>query len=121
MANVSNYYIESRDKLISDKDSYIIGNKYRFTVLSPRLIRLEYSPSGTFVDNPSALVINRKFPKVNYGITESESMIEINTGIFTLTYVKDKDFKSGSFGSNIKAVLNNTKVEWQVNNHLIKI
>ena len=28
MANVSNYYIESRTKLISNKESCIIGNKY---------------------------------------------------------------------------------------------
>ena len=33
MANVSNYYIDSKNKLISDKESYIIGNKYRFTIL----------------------------------------------------------------------------------------
>ena len=45
MANVSNYYIDSKNKLISDKESYIIGNKYRFTILTPRMIRLEYSLS----------------------------------------------------------------------------
>ena len=39
MANVSNYYIESRTKLISNKESCIIGNKYRITILTPRLAR----------------------------------------------------------------------------------
>lgn len=116
MANVSNYYIESRDKLISDKESYIIGNKYRFTVLSPRLIRLEYSADGIFEDRPTALVINRFFPKVNYSITESETLIQIATEVFTLTYVKDKELKSSTLSSNIKAVINNTKIEWQLNN-----
>lgn len=116
MANVSNYYIESRDKLISDKESYIIGNKYRFTVLSPRLIRLEYSADGIFEDRPTALVINRSFPKVNYSITESETLIQIATEVFTLTYVKDKELKSSTLSSNIKAVINNTKIEWQLNN-----
>lgn len=116
MANVSNYYIESRDKLISDKESYIIGNKYRFTVLSPRLIRLEYSADGIFEDRPTALVINRIFPKVNYSITESETLIQIATEVFTLTYVKDKELKSSTLSSNIKAVINNTKIEWQLNN-----
>ncbi len=116
MANVSNYYIESRDKLISDKESYIMGNKYRFTVLSPRLIRLEYSADGIFEDRPTALVINRSFPKVNYSITESETLIQIATEVFTLTYVKDKELKSNTLSSNIKAVINNTKIEWQLNN-----
>ena len=114
--NISNYYINSRDNLISEKDTYIIGNKYRFTVLSPRLIRLEYAMDGIFEDRPTALVINRKFPKVEYSITESESLIQINTGIFTLTYAKDKEFKAGVFGINIKASINGTDKEWQVNN-----
>ena len=61
MANVSNYYIESRTKLISNKESCIIGNKYRITILTPRLARLEYTPSGKFIDDPTALVINRTF------------------------------------------------------------
>ena len=64
MTNVSNYYIDSKNKLISDKESYIIGNKYRFTILTPRMIRLEYSINGVFEDRPTSLVINRSFPKV---------------------------------------------------------
>ena len=39
MSNVSNYYIRKKEDLLSDKSSYIVGNKYRFTILSPRLIR----------------------------------------------------------------------------------
>lgn len=120
MANVSNYYIESRTKLISNKESCIIGNKYRITILTPRLARLEYTPSGKFIDDPTALVINRTFPKTPYGITESETLIQIDTGIFTITYVKDKDFKAGNLGSNLKAVINNTTIEWQMNSPQVK-
>jgi len=120
MANISNYYINNRNNLISDKDSYIIGQKYRFTVLSPRLIRLEYNESGVFEDRPTSLVINRAFPKVVYSITESDTLIQIATEVFTLTYVKDKELKSGTFGSNIKAVINGTKIEWQMNNPEVK-
>ncbi len=88
MTNVSNYYIDSKNKLISDKESYIIGNKYRFTILTPRMIRLEYSINGVFEDRSTSLVINRSFPKVPYSITESNTLIQIDTGIFTLSYVK---------------------------------
>ena len=84
MANVSNYYINSKNKLISDKESYIIGNKYRFTILTPRMIRLEYSINGVFEDKPTSLVINRAFPKVPYSITESNTLIQIDTGIVIL-------------------------------------
>lgn len=120
MANVSNYYIQRKDNLISNKDSYIIGKKYRFTVLSSRLIRLEYSESGIFEDRPTSLVINRKFPKVEYAITESDTLIQIATNIFTVTYVKDSPFKSGVLGGNLKASINGTDKEWQINNPEVK-
>ena len=96
MGNISNYYISSKDKLISNKESYITGNKFRFTILSPRLIRLEYSESGVFEDRATSNVINRSFPKVNFNITESETLIQIDTGVFTLTYVKDSSLKSNT-------------------------
>lgn len=120
MINVSNYYVTNKNNLISDKETYIIGKKYRFTVLSPRLIRLEYNPLGIFEDRPTSIVINRAFPKVQYSITESDTLIQIDTGVFTLTYVKDSDLKSGALGSNIKASINGTKIEWQMNNGEIK-
>ena len=116
MKNISNYYVDNRDNLVSDRDAYVIGKKYRFSVLSPRLIRLEYNEKGVFEDRATSLVVNRSFPKTDYSITESETLIQINTGIFTLTYVKDSPLKSNVLSSNIKAVLNNTDIEWQLNN-----
>ena len=120
MANVSNYYVVDRNKLVSEKESYIIGKKYRFTVLSPRLIRLEYNKEGIFEDRPTSRVINRKFPRTQYAITESDTLVQIDTGVFTLTYVKDSELKTGGLGSNIKAVINGTKIEWQMNNPEVK-
>lgn len=120
MINISNYYVSNKDNLFSEKESYIIGKRYRFTVLSPRLIRLEYNKDGIFEDRPTSIVVNRKFPKVKYSITESDTLIQIDTGIFTLTYVKESELKSSALGSNIKAVINSTKIEWQINNPEVK-
>ena len=112
MVNANNYYVTDKSKLISDQSSYITGKKYRFTVLSPRLIRLEYNAEGVFEDRATSIVINRAFPKVQYSVTESDTLIQIDTGVFTLTYVKDTELKSGTLSSNIKAVINNTEIEW---------
>lgn len=115
MANVSNYYIDSKAKSVSSKESCIVGNKYRITVLTPRLVRLEYTPSGKFIDAPTALVVNRAFKPVPYSITESDTLLQLDTSIFTITYVKDKNFNATNLGSNLKAVINNTNIEWQMN------
>ena len=41
----------------------IIGNKYRITILTERLVRFEYNEAGSFEDRPTEFVKNRKFQK----------------------------------------------------------
>ena len=120
MNNVSNYYIDNKNNLISDKDSYIVGDKYRFTILSPSLVRMEYSEDGVFTDNATSRVINRRFPKCEYSVSESSTLIQITTSVYTITYVKNSPFKAGALGGNLKVVINGTDKEWQINNPEVK-
>ncbi len=39
------------------------GENYRFTVLTPSLIRMEFSPEGCFEDRASQSVFFRDFPE----------------------------------------------------------
>jgi hypothetical protein len=48
---------------IANADSIITGDQYRLTVLTPGLIRLEYSPDGEFEDRASTFAVNRKLSK----------------------------------------------------------
>ena len=57
------------------------GNKYRFTILSERLIRLEYSEEGVFEDRPTELVWYRDMPKVDFKVKEDNKFLEITTSI----------------------------------------
>ena len=43
-------------KAKSDAKAIIQGTKYRISVISERVIRLEYSASGQFIDRPTQLV-----------------------------------------------------------------
>ena len=42
--------------------------KVRFTVLTPSLIRCEWSPSGVFEDRPSLAVVNRNLPVPSFSV-----------------------------------------------------
>ena len=50
-------------KPVCSKGSVISGEKYRFTVLTPALIRLEYNESGKFEDR--ATQSDRKSTRLN--------------------------------------------------------
>lgn len=117
MNTIGEYFVKKNGDGISAKENIISGKNYRFTVLTDRLIRLEYSPNGVFEDRLSQRVIYRKFPKVSFNFNQSDMLIQLITSYFTLDYVKDKSFSSGKLtpGSNLKITLNNTDRIWYYN------
>ena len=98
----------------ADSKNIIKGNTYRITVLSERLIRLEYNKSGIFEDHKTSLVVNRSFPKVNFFRDTTENILQIKTSYFTLTYVMDRPIIPSKMmaTSNLKISLNGTDKEW---------
>ncbi|NOU80501.1 DUF5110 domain-containing protein [Paenibacillus sp. LMG 31459] len=66
----------------------IQGDCYRFTVLTPALIRMEYSPEGGFEDRATQMVMNRKFPVPDFRVTDLGNRLEIMTDRLQLTYDK---------------------------------
>lgn len=114
MNNIGNYFVKQAGDGISLKDNIISGKNFRFTVLTERLIRLEYNNSGVFEDRPTQRVIFRKFPKVTFLQEQTELLMQITTSYFTLDYVREKPFGSGklSSGNNLKIALKDTDRVW---------
>ena len=103
--------------LRSNPECIVKGNNYRITVLSERLIRLEYHPEGIFNDFETELVKCRNFNKPDFTIQEDNKYLVIKTNYFTLSYTKGKSFDGGKFMpmSNLKISLNGTDREWYYN------
>lgn len=96
------------DKLLAQEEIIIRGNNYRITLLSPRLIRLEYSSNGVFNDYETMIVKNRKFDILDYTKQEDDNFIKIDTNYYTLSYLKKMPFNSRT----IKVVCKSTGEEW---------
>jgi alpha-glucosidase (family GH31 glycosyl hydrolase) len=64
----------------------IKGTNYRFTVLTPYLIRLEYSHTGNFVNEPTQVVVNREFPEFEFDYLQNDERVEIITEALRLYY-----------------------------------
>ena len=90
------------------------GNYYRITVLSERLIRLEFSKYGVFNDNLTDFAKNRNFDVPNFKIEEDSKYLLITTSYFSLQYQKEKPFKGPNFApdANLKVKLLNTDKVW---------
>lgn len=98
----------------SSEKSVVKGNKYRFTILSERLIRFEYNENGIFEDRPTEFAWNRNFPLVEFEIKEDQTFLQIKTKYFNVEYQKEKPFLESKFypGSYLRVNLNNTDRSW---------
>ena len=68
-------------------------SNYRFSVLTDRLIRFEWSPDGGFEDRVSTFALFRWFSAPSYRVVDKKDSLEIITDYFHLTYDK-KEFSS---------------------------
>lgn len=82
-------------ELEREKQAVVKGEKYRFTVLTKALIRMEYSDKGIFVDQPTQTVVNRDFPVPEFSVKETEDMLEIITSCLRVRYDKKKFSPTG--------------------------
>ena len=68
------------------KEAVVIGDYYRFSILTPALIRMEYSKSGVFEDHATQTVLNRDFPVPGFRVEERAEEILICTDFLELHY-----------------------------------
>jgi len=64
----------------------IRGDGYRITVLTERLLRLEYEPEGRFCDTATQTVINRAFPLPAFSASERDGWLTVETEAIRLQY-----------------------------------
>ena len=64
----------------------ITGDKYRITVLTDRLLRLEYEEGGHFTDEHTIRVINRDFPEVELTDSYVDGKLHLETPKLSIVY-----------------------------------
>lgn len=55
-------------------------DRVRVTVLTSRLVRIEYSPDGQFEDRGTLTVVNRRFPSTPFTVTDRAGALDVDTG-----------------------------------------
>jgi alpha-glucosidase (family GH31 glycosyl hydrolase) len=92
----------------------VIGPNVRFSLLTERLIRMEYSPSGEFEDHPSQVFWYRNQPTPNFDHSTKGNKIEIETQYLRLEYDPNpKGFSS----TNLKVLVKTTGFPWHYGLH----
>ena len=114
MYNLGDYFKIDCTKAKANEDAIIRGAKFRITILTERLIRLEYNENGIFEDLPTQIAWNRSFNVPNFSANNDSKFLEITTKYFKLIYNKEQPFLGSKLNptSNLSIQLLNTNKIW---------
>ncbi len=89
MNNTTEYFLKTfgwKSDSKTDERFVFIKNNIRFSVLTSRLLRVEYNKNGIFTDEPTQSVINRNFDKPDFDIKENGDTVIILTSDTVFEY-----------------------------------
>lgn len=98
---------EGRWNPVASEKAVVIEANARFTVLTDRLIRMEWAEDGTFEDRASLAIVNRNLPVPSFKVIRNGESLTIMTSAVTLTYTGSDPFCEG-----------NLKVAFKLNGHM---
>ncbi|MBQ9475493.1 MAG: hypothetical protein IJU69_04480 [Bacteroidales bacterium] len=71
---------------VARQEATVVFGKARFTVLTERLVRMEWSETSSFEDRASLAIVNRNLPLPRFSSSVSGGVLTIKTSKLTLTY-----------------------------------
>ena len=89
----------------------VSGDGYRITVLTDRLLRLEYEPNNRFRDGATVAALNRHFPLPAFEVRRAAGRLTIETASLRLEYDM-KPFSSAGLSAVLKNALLNHASVW---------
>jgi len=122
MYNLGEQFARDYSLSLANPDSVFQGTKYRFTILSESLIRIEYNKNGIFEDRPTELVWYRNFEKPEFTVKQDAKYLEIETKYFKLHYTKEQDVRGTKMNplANFRIELKNSDRTWHFNHPEIR-
>ncbi len=71
---------------VANPKAVVVRGDVRFTVLTPRVIRMEWSADRSFEDHATLVFVNRRVPVPPYAVDEKDGWLRIETSNLHLAY-----------------------------------
>lgn len=71
---------------VADASAVVTHGELRVTVLTSRLLRIEWAPDRAFVDQPSLVFLNRRLPVPRFDARVEGDVLTVDTGALVLRY-----------------------------------
>lgn len=107
---MKDYYKREKNPLACSQN-VICGEKYRITVLTDSLLRLEYSEQGKFEDRATQVVENRNFPATEFKVERHSGGILLRTEALQLVY-NEQEFTGYGLSIEVKDKKTSLQKTW---------
>ena len=97
---------------VADPAAVLSGDRYRITVLTDGLLRLEYSDDGEFEDRASALALYRRLPVPRFEVVDRPDRLEIVTDRVHLVY-DHRPFSTGGLQVSVRGNVSSYHSVWR--------
>ena len=84
----------AQDNPVADPEAVVVSGNARFTLLTSRLVRMEWAEDGIFEDRATLAVVNRRLEVPEFKVRRSGKTLTIKTKDITLRYVGNAPFDS---------------------------
>lgn len=81
---------------VAAPEAVVVQGHARFTVLTDRLIRMEWAQDGVFEDRATLGIVNRRLEVPRFTVKASRGKVVIKTASLTLTYKGDEAFNASN-------------------------
>ncbi|NUM45314.1 MAG: DUF5110 domain-containing protein [Anaerolineales bacterium] len=88
---------------LAHPDAVVTVANLRVTVLTSRLLRIEYSPTQTFEDRPSQAFWFRRQPVPEFGVLQTETHLQLTTHHLQLTYSLGQPLSAETLSVTLRA------------------
>ena len=97
---------------VARPEAVVQGDRWRITVLTDGLLRLEWSEDGAFEDRASTFALHRDLPVPEFELTEGEAALEIVTARLRLVYDRGP-FSPAGLSIQVRGDVSNYRSVWR--------
>ena len=106
-------WAQADENPVADAKAMVKAGCARFTVLTPEMIRIQYSSSKQFEDRATFAVVNRRLPVPAYKVKKKGGWLTITTDALTLRYKMGAPISSDNADAlSVVLTVNGRQVKW---------
>ncbi len=95
----------------ANPEAVVVAGNARFTVLTDRLVRMEWSENASFEDNATLAIVNRNLPVPEFTVRTDGAAVHIKTKSLALRYDGSGKFNGDNLSVSFK--MNGRTVTWR--------